>query len=80
LGINNLGQIVGTTSGQAILFVPGGSVVNLNSVVTNGSDWVLKYAIGINDAGQIVGYGLHNGVQRAFRLDPVPEPTSFDLR
>jgi probable HAF family extracellular repeat protein len=80
LRINNLGQIAGSGGGQAMLLVPDGSQVNLNSVVTNGSDWLLEFATGINDAGQIVGYGLHNGVRRAFRLDAVPDPTSFDLR
>jgi probable HAF family extracellular repeat protein len=32
------------------------------------SGWVLIQARGINDGGQIVGQGLRNGQQRAFRL------------
>ena len=34
----------------------------------------MTYAYGLNDAGQIVGDGIHNGETHAFRLDPI-DPT-----
>ena len=36
-----------------------------------GSGWTLRTAPGVNNAGQIVGYGSHNGKQRALLLDPM---------
>jgi hypothetical protein len=33
--------------------------------------WELADATDINDAGQIAGYGFHNGATRAFLLTPV---------
>ena len=33
-----------------------------------GSGWVLTEAWAINNAGEIVGYGSHNGIRRAFLL------------
>ncbi|TVP53948.1 MAG: hypothetical protein EA351_14190, partial [Gemmatimonadales bacterium] len=32
--------------------------------------WDLRAAMGINDRGQIVGYGLKDGQTRAFLLEP----------
>ena len=34
----------------------------------------LTYAIDINEVGQIVGCGDHNGEKRGFLLTPIPEP------
>ena len=35
-----------------------------------GSGWSLSRAQDINDRGEIVGRGIHNGAQRAFLLSP----------
>ncbi len=45
---------------------------NLNSCscISNSSGWEFDFAYGINDAGQIVGTGFHNGVQTGFLLTP----------
>jgi probable HAF family extracellular repeat protein len=43
---------------------------DLSTLIPAGSGWVLQGVADINDAGQIVGTGLHNGVQRAFLLTP----------
>jgi probable HAF family extracellular repeat protein len=45
-------------------------MVDLNTLLPLNSGWVLMEANDINDNGQITGYGLHNGVGRAFRLSP----------
>jgi uncharacterized membrane protein len=54
---------------------------DLNSLLEpiTGAGWVLDTATDINSSGQIVGFGLHNGVGRAFLLTPVPEPCTVAL-
>jgi uncharacterized protein (TIGR03437 family) len=52
-----------------------GKLYDLVKQVDNGSGWVLSYAAGQNNAGQIVGTGLHDGVWRAYLLTPVQPPT-----
>jgi uncharacterized protein (TIGR03437 family) len=57
---------------QAPFLYIAGKVYDLNTLVDGASGWTLAYANGINDAGQIVGAGDFNGVQRAFLLTPEP--------
>jgi hypothetical protein len=40
-------------------------------MIAPGSGWALVAATGINDLGQIVGYGVHGSSWRAFVLDPI---------
>jgi probable HAF family extracellular repeat protein len=47
-----------------------GEMKDLNTLLPAGSGWVLEEATGVNDAGQIVGAGTHNGHTRAFLLQP----------
>jgi probable HAF family extracellular repeat protein len=77
--INNLGQIVGNAqipgnniATHAFLY-SGGKIYDLNNLLVRGSGWMLASATGINDRGEIVGYGfgpLPNG-PHAFLLTPV---------
>ncbi|MBS1812766.1 MAG: DUF3466 family protein [Acidobacteria bacterium] len=67
--VNNKGQVVGT-NGHAFLW-QNGVMTDLNSLLPMGSDWVLTAATGINDSGQIVGWGIHNQVPHAFILGNV---------
>jgi uncharacterized protein (TIGR03437 family) len=59
----------------------GGKMYNLVNQLVNGAGWQLSFAMGINNAGQIVGTGFYEGpggaatVQRAFLLTPVPGPS-----
>lgn len=77
--INAAGQIVGTADPKcqpcaaplAWLRQPGGPLSTLNSLLPAASGWNLQQANGINDRGQIVGAGLHNGSLHAFLLSPV---------
>jgi probable HAF family extracellular repeat protein len=39
-------------------------------VLPADSGWVLSFAVDINDRGQIVGGGFHNGAFHAFLLSP----------
>ena len=47
-----------------------GRMTDLNALIPAHSGWVLETAQGINDRGQIVGRGLHDGKTRAFLLTP----------
>jgi probable HAF family extracellular repeat protein len=96
LGINNLGLIVGesTYAGSdfndthAVLW-QNGVATDLNSLIDPAAGFVLAGAHGINDNGQIVGYGyLASDIlrvnRRAFLLSPqvaaaVPAPASWAL-
>ena len=68
-GINNKDIIVGTSSNRAFLY-RNGVMTDLNLQIDSGSGWVLQVAYAINDSGQIVGYGAHNGQTHAFLLIP----------
>lgn len=76
LDINLAGKVVGwadTASGARHAFIweaPHG-MLDLNDLIPPRSGWTLTHANGINEFGQIVGSGLHDGQERAFRLDPV---------
>jgi len=84
--INELGQVVGessTSDGRAHAFLyRDDALIDLNSLIPTDSGWVLEDAFGINQDGQIVGYGTINGETHAFlATDPpataVPEPDSI---
>lgn len=76
--INNAGEIVGSfTPGApfsyAAFIYSDGLLRDLNSLIPASSGWVLNVASGINDSGQIVGWGYRDGnvnTMRAFLLTP----------
>jgi probable HAF family extracellular repeat protein len=74
--INNRGDVVGlsiTTSFASRAFRwQKGVMIDLNTLIPANSGWVLQAAGHINDAGQIVGYGVLNGNLHAFLLTPSP--------
>jgi len=47
------------------------SIVDLNGLISPGAGWELLQANDINDAGQIVGFGRHNGEDHGYLLNPV---------
>jgi probable HAF family extracellular repeat protein len=67
--INDHGVVVGASGGRAFIYREG-AMVDLNSLLPAESGWVLTTASGINDAGEIVGTGLYDGVERGFVLIP----------
>jgi probable HAF family extracellular repeat protein len=82
--INNCGQIVGEAmciaSGapKAAFLWQDGVIHNLEDLIPSGTGWTLKTALDINDAGQIVGYGLiapNDQHLRAFLLEPLSPPS-----
>jgi len=44
--------------------------MDLNSMIGAKTGWVLEQGNGINDAGEIVGYGTIGGNTHAFLLTP----------
>ncbi|MFO0811246.1 MAG: PEP-CTERM sorting domain-containing protein [Gemmataceae bacterium] len=78
-GINNGGDVVGTSAGGAFLYRDGMGVTFLNAVIDPTSGWTLGTPFDINDNGWIVGTGTRGGLQRAFLLTPIPEPSSLLL-
>ena len=79
LGVNNKGTVIGYTqystgSTEPFLYQNGQM-----SDLFAGSGWFDGEATAINDNGWIVGYGVHNGITRAFLAKPnaVPAPGSL---
>ncbi|OLB64417.1 MAG: hypothetical protein AUI10_11185 [Actinobacteria bacterium 13_2_20CM_2_72_6] len=76
--VNAAGQIVGTADPQCVpcpapraWLWQNGTLTPLDTLIPAGSGWTLQQANGINDRGQIVGAGVHNGHLRAYLLTPV---------
>ncbi|MEN3359036.1 MAG: hypothetical protein V7637_3018 [Mycobacteriales bacterium] len=76
--VNSAGQVVGTADGRctpcaaprAWIWQPGAPITALDTLLPAGSGWSLRAADGINDRGQIVGTGLHNGARHGYLLTP----------
>ena len=73
--INNKGEIVGvaidfSTGAETALIWQGKAPVDLNTLIPPDSGWYLQCAQGINDAGEISGFGLINGEVHAFLATP----------
>ncbi len=84
--INDARQIVGNANGadgdHAFLWTEVDGLVDLNSLVDeSGANWVLRYAQGINENGEIAGWGEVDPdgagplpvATHAFRLDRIAE-------
>jgi probable HAF family extracellular repeat protein len=86
--INTRGDIVGSIytidsetkavgEAGAILYTAENGLRNLNTLIDPTSGWLLYAAYDINDFGQIIGFGLVNGVTRGFRLTPTGAPFPY---
>ena len=76
-GIDGRGRVVGASdakdSALRAFIYSDGVMQDLNKLIPADSGWVLTEAKGINEAGQIVGYGFLDGERRAFLLTPVKQ-------
>ena len=74
-GINDRGRVVGASDAKdsplRAFIYNDGLMQDLNELIPAESGWLLTEAKGINESGQIVGYGFINGERRAFLLTPV---------
>jgi len=85
--INELGMIVGT--GQPYeedrylgFLYAGGELLDLSTLIDPASGWEIRSATGINDLGQIVGWGCRADECSSLLLNlvsPVPEPDTYAL-
>ena len=74
--ISNNGVVVGWSTllngaFHAFRWTKADGMIDLNTLLPLNSGWVLTEAYGVNDKSQITGFGLHNGLGRAFRLGPL---------
>jgi probable HAF family extracellular repeat protein len=73
-GINSKNWIVGqsqTADGAEHAFIyKDGVMTDLNSQIDSDSGWTLHVARGLNESGQIVGWGILGGHTHAFLLTP----------
>lgn len=70
LDVNKHGDVVGSWEGIEAFLFRGGAAVPLASLVAGAEGWTLREARGINDAGQIVGWGYHGDTMMGFLLQP----------
>lgn len=63
----------------AFLYTEASGMVELNTLIEPLLGWNLIEARGINDVGQITGYGQIDGEFHAFLLTPIPEPSTLVL-
>ncbi|MEO8662305.1 MAG: hypothetical protein ABI693_27830 [Bryobacteraceae bacterium] len=79
LAISSTGVVVGQANVRtdtsylvyhAVIF-QNGMPVDLNTLIPRGLGWLLTAATGINDAGQIIGYGTRNGQSHGYLLTPL---------
>lgn len=70
-GQNPLRRYLDRDTERAFVY-QNGKMQDLNTLIPRDADWILENARDINDRGQIVGYGLHHGQERAFLLTPLP--------
>ena len=82
--INNSSQVVGYAETDeeerhAFLYTPEEGMQDLNTLIPPDSGWVLEVAHGINQHGQIVGWGTLYGVWRAFLLTPEGMTPPLDI-
>ena len=87
-GINSNSDVVGnlftTTNGintdVGAFIYTGGTMLDLNTLLPVENGWTLKEADGINDSGQVVGYGINpQGQTHAFLMTVVPEPGAIAM-
>src|SRR5271165_4481407 len=62
---------------EAVLWSPSGKATDLGAVL--GPAWSWTEAVGINNSGDIIGYGIYHGGQYGFLLTSVPEPSTWAM-
>jgi probable HAF family extracellular repeat protein len=76
-GLNNLGQVVGISTGSVPSLWNGQTRYNLQDLISPSYGYTMGGVLDINDNGQILAYGDRGGVTYSLLLNPVPEPTTL---
>jgi probable HAF family extracellular repeat protein len=85
--LNNRGHVVGSSFGVSAIgeFIQrpviwiNNQAIDLTTLIPASSGWTLISANGINDGGEIVGYGFNpEGNVHAFLLQPTPGATGSE--
>lgn len=63
---------------HAFIYSAAAGMQDLESLIPPDSGWILSSAIGISDAGYIVGNGIHNGRSSTFLLIPTSTQVTVD--
>jgi len=81
LGVNDLGEVVGTASGGPFIWDSVNGMRDLRTMVdASAAGWDLRQAHDINNVGQIAGFGIDpQGNLHGFLLTPVPEPATSTI-
>ena len=84
VAINDRGQVIGSAtiaSGEyhPFLWTSRDGMQDLTTLLPLDDGWGHLYALDINNAGQIVGFGTRGRHDVAFLLTPVPEPSACAL-
>ncbi len=75
----SVGEPLGSLGRRATLW-DDGQLLDLNNLIDPNSGWLLYHADGINNRGEIIGFGRSpRGTDEGFLLTPVPEPSSLTL-
>ena len=82
-GLNGSNQVVGVAGmrglyGTRAFLWDQGTLIDLNTVLPAGSGWELREARGINNSGQIVGWGNLHGEDHAYLISPVISEKAVD--
>ena len=77
--MNNSGTVVGTSANHAVVW-QNGQIYDLDNLIPADSGWTLTSATGINDAGDIVGYGTFDGLEAPLPPYPHPRPLLLSPR
>ncbi len=84
VAINSAGEIIGDAhfpsgkSGEHFshpFLYQNGVLSDLNTLIPASSHWELQTVSGINNRGQIIGSGIHNGKTQTFLLTPDKQAT-----
>ncbi len=59
---------------EAFLYDPNHGVFQLQDLIPPDSGWLIVNSRGLNSAGWIVGYGIHQGAPRGYVMIPAPPP------
>jgi probable HAF family extracellular repeat protein len=78
--IDEKGRVVGSSDAKDSLLhafiYSDGMMQDLNKLIPADTGWLLTEAKGINESGQIVGYGFIKGERHAFLLTPLKANTA----